>query len=143
VPGRTDGKPPPTPLRRNAAGIGLLAALVGVFGAFVWVAGRNVADGRGGGGGEGLGRAAGRVETTAGPAETDHRESHGEGRSIRGSMSLSEVAGTCGITVETARGRLGLPPEVPADERLGRLSARYGFSIPEARERLAGARPDR
>jgi hypothetical protein len=64
---------------------------------------------------------------------------HGAGRSVRGSMTLGEVAGACGIRVDTARERLGLPAEVSADARMRRLASEYGFSMPEARERLTGS----
>jgi hypothetical protein len=55
-------------------------------------------------------------------------------------MTLGEVAESHGISVDAARARLGLPPEVAADDRLGRLSAEYGFTMREARAKLGGPR---
>jgi hypothetical protein len=60
-------------------------------------------------------------------------------QSIRGSMRLSEAAEVCGLKVEAVRERLKVPQNVSADEQLGRLSAKYNFSMQQARERLGGA----
>jgi len=135
LPGRTEGRTPPTPLRRNLTGVAFVALLVGLFGGFVWVASARVQDVRGG--------AEGHVPDSAaragpiGPGKDAARGSdQGESLSIRGSMTLKEAADACGITVQTARARLGLPPDVSDDQRLGRLSAQHGFSMSQARTKL-------
>jgi len=57
---------------------------------------------------------------------------------IQGSMTLAEVAQATGSPVEAVRQCLGLPGEVRETDKLGQLSHAYGFTMAEARRRLAG-----
>ena len=59
--------------------------------------------------------------------------------SISGSMSLDEVAVEIGMALDDVRRSLGLPSSVSGSERLGRLAGKYGFTMSEARLRLATA----
>lgn len=110
--GRTSG---------NLAGFGLLVLIVGFFAGFVWLAQINVQEVRDVGGSDML-------------AKSGHEE--GEKGSIRGSMTLAEVAAAKNMSVETLRARLGLPASVPPDEQMGRTCRKYGLSMPEARKRV-------
>ena len=51
----------------------------------------------------------------------------GEAHQIDGSMTLREVERRTGVPAAMILRELGLPLEVPADERLGRLRRQYGF----------------
>jgi hypothetical protein len=63
----------------------------------------------------------------------------GAGRSsIRGSMTLGEVAGQAGMDVGQLKRLLGLPPGVSANERLGRLRRRFGFQMSDVRRAVGG-----
>jgi hypothetical protein len=55
---------------------------------------------------------------------------------IRGSMTVAEVAKTCGISADEVKRRLGLPAHVEEGETLGRLRKIYGFTMQQVRERL-------
>lgn len=112
----------PSALRRNLIGVTVAGLVVAAFCAFLWVANASVTEARGS-----------EMGARGGPA----REAVA-GDFITGSMSLSDVAKATGMTVEGVRERLGVPASVSADERMGRLGRSYGFTIPEAREKLAG-----
>ena len=57
-----------------------------------------------------------------------------EALQITGQMTLAEVELRLGVSANKIRERLGLPPNVPLNERLGRLRRRYGFTLQELRE---------
>lgn len=57
----------------------------------------------------------------------------GTGSHVRGSMTLAEVEKTTGVAVEVVLRELGLPSDVPREERLGRLSHQYGFEMEDLR----------
>jgi hypothetical protein len=142
LPGGGDRKMPPTPLRRNLTGVAFLSLLVLLFGGFVWLASAGVRDARVG---PERGDIVGHDARTAAPgrdAEAARGRGHSDDRSIRGSMTLKEAADACGITVESARARLGLPHDVSGDQRLGQLSAKHGFSMAEVRAKLSAADTD-
>ena len=63
------------------------------------------------------------------PLHTGRTGSH-----IRGSMTLAEVEKTTGVAVKVVLRELGLPSDVPREERLGRLSRQYGFEMEEVRK---------
>ena len=66
--------------------------------------------------------------------EVDHSESSKDGgNQIRGSMRLSDLQ-ELGIPIDYVKNELGLPPDVPLDETLGRLCREYGFSMAYVRE---------
>jgi hypothetical protein len=58
----------------------------------------------------------------------------GEPHQIDGSMTLREVELQTGVPVAVILRELGLPPDVSASERLGRLRTQYGFTIQAVRE---------
>jgi hypothetical protein len=59
------------------------------------------------------------------------------GEDIKGSMTLREVEQTTGVPVSYLSQQLGLPQDISADERLGRLRRRYGLEIETVREAVA------
>ncbi len=72
-------------------------------------------------------------------AEEKHIEGegkHAEGSlfSIDGTMSLGEVERMTGVSAAVIVKELGLPTDVPVDERLGRLRKEYGFEMRDLRE---------
>jgi hypothetical protein len=87
-------------------------------------AGRGLGPGSGGRAGRGLGRGA---------ATDRGLDSSHEQESIRGYMTLAEVARESGLSVAQLRARLGLPDSVPADARLGRLRRSHGLSLEAVR----------
>jgi hypothetical protein len=129
--GRLAPPPPPAPLARNAAGAALVVLLAALFGGFVWTAKRAV-EVR-----EQDGRAAAGVDGAGVGHRGDEAGEEGGPGFIRGSMTLSEVARARGLSVDAVRARLGLPAGTPDDERLGRLSKKYRFTMEEARRRVA------
>jgi hypothetical protein len=53
---------------------------------------------------------------------------------IDGSMTLQEVEQRTGVSTTIILRELGLPPDVPTDERLGRLRKKHNFEIHAIRE---------
>ena len=49
-------------------------------------------------------------------------------------MTLAEVEKTTGVAVEVVLRKLGLPSDVPREERLGRLGHQYGFEMEAVRQ---------
>jgi hypothetical protein len=84
-----------------------------------------------------------RAAPTASPGETGgntSRERHdraGDLASIRGSMTIREIAGVAGVPVDTIASRLDLPPDVNADGAAGRTLREHGLSMSDLREALA------
>ncbi|MEW6439987.1 MAG: DUF4405 domain-containing protein [bacterium] len=68
-----------------------------------------------------------------GPAGTQP----GGGHDVTGSMTLREVEERTGVPAAAILGELGLPPDVPVDERLGRLGRTYGFDMGDVRRILS------
>ena len=56
---------------------------------------------------------------------------------IEGSMTLLEVERETGVPVAVMIDGLGLPPDVSADERLGRLRRAHGFEMEDVRAIIA------
>ena len=129
-------KQPAGALRRHVGGIVAIAVMASLFTGFVGLAQRSVrasasaASDRGGG--AQTGQHVGVTEGRAIAARDDG------GPFIQGSMTLTEVAEKCGLSEQTVRSRLELAADEPADERLGRLSKKYGFAMQDAREKLNG-----
>ena len=123
--------------RRNAYGIGFLLVVVLIFGGFMCYAGTAVKHVN----------AQRQSESRPVRAEDDtprhgQDEGHGTGHEqIRGSMSLAEVETATGVSVKTLKSELGLPQEISAQERLGRLSQQYGFSMATVRETIKKHQP--
>jgi hypothetical protein len=59
--------------------------------------------------------------------------SEGPAHEITGSMTLDEVERNTGVSAATILKELGLPRDVPTDERLGRLRKQYGFEMEAVR----------
>lgn len=114
---------------RNMAGGALMVGLAGLLAGFVWVARVNVkAIGEGG-----------EHRLTGEPLAQRGAWLDDEAGEIRGSMTLGEAAAIGGMPAEQLRARLGLPANVSADERLGRLRQQYGFTMDQVREIVASA----
>ena len=54
--------------------------------------------------------------------------------SIRGFMSLAEVQQATGVPADHIIEKLGLPPGIEPDERLGKLRTTYGFTVDDVRQ---------
>lgn len=52
---------------------------------------------------------------------------------VNGAMTLMEIQNTTGVPYEHVLAELGLPKNIPPDEKLGRLRREYGFSIDDVR----------
>ena len=123
--------------RRNAYGIGFLLAVLLIFGGFTWYAGTVVThvNSRG----EAGSRPQREGTNTSEPGQEDDREaSHGL---IRGSMTLAEVETATGVSVDTLKSELGLPKDISAKERLGRLARQYGFNVEKVRDIVGKHKP--
>jgi len=70
------------------------------------------------------------------------RDGQGKGAhmSILGSMTLAEVAGVHGLSVDEVKRRLGLPDHISGQEQMGRLRRLYGFTMSQVEERLKKGR---
>jgi hypothetical protein len=110
------------PMLRNLVGAILVVMLALALGGFVLIARHQ-------------------VQTTATAiGSPNHIEPHtnsqsgaGADESIRGSMTLGEVAKTHGVTTEALKARLGLPADIADDQRLGRLGREHGLSMDDVR----------
>lgn len=67
------------------------------------------------------------------PAETPEPTTLGT-ESIRGSMTLRQVEQATGVPVGHLISRLGLPPGIDPDERIGRIRKRYDISPDDVRK---------
>jgi len=78
----------------------------------------------------------GQVEQTGEPAHRVRLTEPSEGTvpQIDGSMTLHEVEQLTGVSAAVILRELGLPPQVPADARLGRLRREFGFELHDVRE---------
>ncbi|MGE5609727.1 MAG: DUF4405 domain-containing protein [Bacillota bacterium] len=124
----------PRGIARNLAGVALVAGVIGLFGGFVWFAEANVK-------GNSEGREhRGRDESVQVPQDSNRWEQ--EPQSIRGSMSLSEVAVASGVPVDQLREKPGLRASVSVNERLGRLRQQYGFTMDQVRQVVAAAQKE-
>jgi len=59
---------------------------------------------------------------------------------IRGELTLRELEAQTGVPAGHVLRELGLPEEVPRDERLGKLRRRYGFDMARVRRIIADYR---
>ncbi len=78
----------------------------------------------------------GRVENSGEPlhkTRSDQRPKASSAASINGSMTLSEIERQTGVSAAAIAKELGLPHDVSADERLGRLRQQYGFEMHDVR----------
>jgi hypothetical protein len=75
----------------------------------------------------------GQVQKTS---EPPHKMQSDEHRTIEinGSMTLHEVEQQTGVPAAVILKELGLPANLPADERLGRLRKQYGFQMHDIQE---------
>jgi hypothetical protein len=54
--------------------------------------------------------------------------------SIRGNMTLQEIENETGVSAQELIRHLGMPPETPVQEKMGRLRKQYGFTMEQVRE---------
>ncbi|OGP57715.1 MAG: hypothetical protein A2V67_16575 [Deltaproteobacteria bacterium RBG_13_61_14] len=78
----------------------------------------------------------GRVEQTGEPPRRMRVTAPGETPvpPIDGTMTLKQVEQLTGVPAAVILRELGLPPQLPGDARLGRLSKDHGFELHEVRE---------
>jgi hypothetical protein len=78
------------------------------------------------------------VEQSGEPPHRDRAtdEEGGIGGAVRidGSMTLGQVEQATGVPARVILAELDLPPDVPADQKLGELRRTYGFEMHEVRE---------
>ena len=74
-------------------------------------------------------------ETLPAAADEDHRPGSGKA-ALTGRMTLDEAAADCGISLQEARRRLGLPEDYTGSETLGRLRRIRGTTMIRIRELL-------
>lgn len=72
------------------------------------------------------------AEPATGPAAYN-----GPSLSIRGSMTLREVADAAGVPIAVLVRDLRLPADTPEDARLGRLRREFGFAMQDVRQCIA------
>ncbi|MGQ9650064.1 MAG: DUF4405 domain-containing protein [Phycisphaerae bacterium] len=117
--------------RCNACGIVFLLAVLLAFLGFTWYA-----------------RGAVKKVNPNGDAETrpwrlrDDAGRHGQWiehdlGQISGSMSLGEIETATGVPADTLKSELGLPADISDQQRIGRLSRQYGFSMDKVRHVIA------
>ena len=75
----------------------------------------------------------GQVQETGEPPHKLQSNEH-PANQITGSMTLHEVEEQTGVPAAVILKGLGLPANLPADERLGRLRRQYGFEIHDIQE---------
>lgn len=123
--------------KQNLAGVAFLAAMVVLLGGFTLLARASVElrDSQG-------------ERFRRGQVATGHvgnaRESSGRASQhalqVRGSMTLKELSEESGVPLNTLLARLNLPDAVSADDQLGRLRRKHGFTMSDVR-RAAGDAP--
>lgn len=122
---------PTSAFKRNLAGLSFLAGVAVVLAGLTWWASQMVTDG------PVANRGQPGIRTSVARSSEDHESSSGQradDSQIRGSMTLGQVAQSANIPVELLRDRLGLPPSVAADTRLGHLRREYGFRMSDVRQ---------
>jgi hypothetical protein len=127
----------------SAYGIALLLALlVGVAG-FLWIAERNVVTEASGRSPDTLrGEDAGSRVKNAGTPDDSPGDADEDGAGGGwGARTLAEIEAYDGVPAAVIRRELGLPEDVPADERLGRLRGRYDFRMSDVRRIVEEHRP--
>ncbi|MHC4348557.1 MAG: DUF4405 domain-containing protein [Planctomycetota bacterium] len=68
---------------------------------------------------------------------TDEAGETGTGFHINGSVTLLQVEQATGVPAQVILAELGLPADVPTDERLGQLRRTYGFEMHDVRDVVA------
>lgn len=122
---------PTSAVKRNLAGLAFLGGITVVLAGLTWWASQMVSDGPLTHRGQSGNRAS--VERALEEHEPASGQ-HTDDLQIRGSMTLEQVAQSANISVELLRDRLGLPPSVAADTRLGHLRREYGFRMSDVRQ---------
>jgi len=122
---------PTSAVKRNLAGLAFLGAIAVVLAGFTWWTSQLVSDRplthRGQNENRGpVARALENHEPASGQRASDLQ--------IQGSMTLGQVAESANIPIDLLRDRLGLPPSVAADARLGHLRREYGFRMSDVRQ---------
>lgn len=121
--------------RKNAYGVGVLALIGFAFAGFLWLAWTSVEV-------EPTPPNAATANSPASHEPGHHRQAAGTGEGSQwGQMTLAELEATTGIAASVFIEALGLPADVPRDERLGRLGKQYGFRPSSVRDIVAGYVP--
>lgn len=115
--------------RCTACGVGFLLVVILAFAGFTWYAGGAVTQVRSRGDAESR---PGRLRDDAARHGRGGEQGEGHGQ-ISGSMSLGEIETATGVSVDTLKSELGLPADMSAQERIGRLGRQHGFSMDEVR----------
>ena len=127
---------------QNLYGVGLLIALVAVFGAFLWIASASVAyvavddqPGRHNQQLRGQGRLKGSLSASAPTSQSaqNQHETQEHDDAIRGFMTLADVEKATGVPAAHIKSKLDLPDSVSPNERLGRLKQQHGFEMSAVR----------
>jgi len=80
-------------------------------------------------------------QISAGSWDGEHAGHLGSGpETVRGELSLRELEAQTGVPAEYVLRELGLPEEVPREERLGKLRRQYGFDMALLRRIVADYR---
>lgn len=66
-------------------------------------------------------------------AEQEKHERHGRLQTLTGRNTFRDIESMTGIPASVIISRMGLPPETPTNETLGRLRRLYGFEIEDVR----------
>jgi len=123
--------------KRNIYGIMFLVAVVLIFSGLTWYAGTAVRETYSP---EIIENHPDRSGVNA--SEDGWDKGHGIAHDlIRGSMTLMEVEDATGVSVAALKSELGLSEDIPADERLGRLSRQHGFDMEKVRDIVAKHMP--
>jgi hypothetical protein len=66
-------------------------------------------------------------------APAPRSEGREDSEAIRGYMTFDEIQAITGVPADAIIRELGLPPDVPRNEGLGRLKTNYGFALEDVR----------
>lgn len=77
--------------------------------------------------------AAGKRQPVAGPVGVDAADA---GPSLRGSMTLGEIAAATGVPLDAILEKLNLPPDADPNERAGRFLRQHGLEMTDLRTAL-------
>jgi hypothetical protein len=76
----------------------------------------------------------GQVDITRHRGQSDSNRNENE--TLRGSMTIGEVASACNITPDDVKKRLNIPYKVSTDETIGQLKRQFGFTMQQVRESI-------
>ncbi len=73
------------------------------------------------------------TDTAAPHKQRRHEAANDQAHEISGSMTLEQVEQVTGVPADVIIQALGLPPDTPRDQRLGRLRRTHGFEMQDIR----------